>query len=272
MSEWLQSSLLQALPGLAHVFTTRSGGVSAGPFTSLNLKYPTTPQDEPNGDAAVRENRRRVCEFLGLPLETLVACQQVHGKNVPVVGLAEAGRGALSQSDGLAASDGLVTAEAGLPLLVMVADCLPVLLADPVSRGLGAVHAGWRGVQQGIVPAAIAQLQRQYGTRPEDLRLVVGPGIGFASFEVGPEVLAAFAGQFDSADPELVMPAAETPKVRLNLAAIVRRQALAAGILPSQIEILQADTFSDKRFYSYRREGGVTGRQGALIGWLADGP
>lgn len=263
--ELLRAELLSAIPGLSHGFSTRYGGVSEGPFASLNLKYPVNAQDEVGGDARVAENRRRLCTWLQLPFERLTAAQQTHGCRVQVVGEAEAGRGALSQQDGFEATDALISDSVGIPLLVMVADCLPVLMADPVSRGLGAVHSGWRGVQQAIVPATIAALKQHYGTLPENLRLVIGPGIGFASFEVGPEVVAAFDGAFALDDTAVVQPQGE--KYRLNLPELVRRQALAAGVPDNQIAIVAADTLTDAHFFSYRRSGGVTGRQAGVIGW-----
>lgn len=267
---WLQSTLLSEIPGLSHVFTTRLGGISEGPFAELNLKYPVNEQDEPNGHARVRQNRQRVCEYLGLPLENLVACQQVHGRRVQVVGDAERGTGAFAQEDGIPETDGLLTAKADIPLLVMVADCLPVLMADPVRKVCAAVHSGWRGTQAQICREALQRLKQDFGCQAEDIRLAVGPGIGFDSFEVGPEVLEAFGAELNRDDLSLVQrKESDEEKYLLNLAEIVGRQALAEGLNPRHIEILYHDTFADDQlFYSYRREQGVTGRQGGLIGWL----
>lgn len=261
---WLRSELLQ-MPGLAHVFTTRLGGVSSGPFAELNLKYPLDSQDETGAEAAVRQNREQVCQALGFSLTQLVACQQVHGVQVQELTSAEAGRGALSHADGFAATDGLITAESGLLLMVMVADCYPVLMADPVRAVAAAVHSGWRGTQQQIARIALQKMQR-YGSRPEDIRYVVGPGIGFERFEVGAEVVEAFKDQIDTTDPQLVKQL-ENAKQALNLPAILRLQALAEGVPATQIEILPYCTIADQRFYSYRREQGRTGRQAGFIGW-----
>lgn len=260
----LQASVLD-LPGLSHVFTTRLGGVSMGRFAELNLKYPVNDGDELAGDEAVRENRRRVCEFLKLPFESHVACQQVHGERVQRVTTAERGRGSQDHHDGFADTDGVLTAEAGIALMVMVADCYPVLMADPVQRVVAAVHSGWRGTRLEITRKALQAMISEYGSKPEDIRLAIGPGIGFERFEVGSEVVAAFAGQFDLQDSQLVRQVGE--KYRLNLPEILRRQALAENLLPEHIEIVPGCTLSDERFYSYRREAGVTGRQAGWIGW-----
>ncbi|HEY9841651.1 MAG TPA: polyphenol oxidase family protein, partial [Candidatus Obscuribacterales bacterium] len=200
---WLQSRVLD-LPDLVHVFTSRAGGISTGAFAELNLKYPVNEGDEPEGYPRVRENRRRVCDFLGLPAEALVACQQVHGDRVQPVRAADRGRGALDHADGFADTDGLITAESGIPLMVMVADCYPVLMADPVRRVAAAVHSGWRGTQQQIARKALRAMIDDFGSDPGDIRLAIGPGIGFARFEVGEEVVTAFGDQIDRDDHHLV--------------------------------------------------------------------
>ncbi|PKL77413.1 MAG: peptidoglycan editing factor PgeF [Candidatus Melainabacteria bacterium HGW-Melainabacteria-1] len=263
---WLQARVLQ-LPGLAHVFTTREGGVSEGAFASLNFKYPLDAGDEAGGDLRVRQNRQRICAWLGLPAEHMVACQQTHGDRVQIVTAADRGRGALRHQDGFADTDGLLTDQAGIALMLMVADCYPVPMADPVRRVAGGVHSGWRGTQQQIAHKAIERMVSDFGSDPADIRLAIGPGIGFGAFEVGAEVIEAFADQIDLEDPELVCPTGE--KYRLNLPEILRRQALAAGLNSQHVEIVPGCTLSESRYYSYRREGGVTGRQAGLIGWLS---
>lgn len=259
----LQAQVLN-LPGLAHVFTTRAGGVSEEAFASLNLKYPVDDKDETGGEARVRENRRRICDQLGLPFERMTACQQVHGDRVQTVGAAEAGRGALAHADGFAATDGLLTATAGIALMVMVADCYPVLMADPVQKIAAGVHSGWRGTRQQIARKALEQMIA-LGAKPADIRLAIGPGIGYDSFEIGAEVVEAFAGQIDTDDSQLVRRVGE--KFRMNLPEILRRQALAVGLRPEHVEIVPGCTLSDEGMFSYRRQGGVTGRQAGLIGW-----
>ena len=149
--------------------------------------------------------------------------------------------------------------------MVMVADCYPVLMADPVRRVAAAVHSGWRGTRLQIARRALQAMIEQDGSRPEDIRLAIGPGIGFERFEVGPEVIEAFSGQFEIEDQAVVRPSGE--KFRLNLPELLRRQALAEGLKPEHVEIVPGCTLSDERFYSYRREGGITGRQAGWIGW-----
>jgi len=262
----LHSALLQKIPDLRHAFTTRRGGVSQGPFAALNLKFPTTELDERGGNERVLSNRQGLSELLGFELSQWVACQQVHGKHVYPATEADAGRGAFAQDDGIPDCDGLVSAIPGLCLMVMVADCYPLILADPIQKVVATVHSGWRGTQQKIAAEALRLMQSHYHTRPEDVIAAIGPGIGFASFEVGAEVVQAFADQIDIRDPEWVQAQAE--KFRLNLPAILRQQLLNDGVPARQIDVLAEDTFANPDFFSYRREQGLTGRQAALVGWV----
>lgn len=263
----LQSPLLQEIVGLRHAFTTRKGGVSQGHFAELNLKFPTQDLDETGGEERVLINRQRLSALLGLSLEQWVACQQVHGKYVHHVTAQDAGRGAFAQSEGIPNCDALVTATPGICLMAMVADCYPLILADPIHKVVATVHSGWRGTQQGIVEQVIQLMQTEHGSQSQQIIAAIGPGIAFESFEVGAEVVQAFAGQIDLQDTHLVKAVGE--KYRLNLVGILKGQLVAAGIPERQIDILPQDTFTDVDFFSYRREQGRTGRQAALAGWLA---
>jgi polyphenol oxidase len=260
-------SLFEAIPGFSCAFTDRLGGHSQGAFESLNLKYPVTAQDEPHGDENVWKNRHRVCQHLGLSTERLVACQQVHGKGVYTVHETDAGRGAKSHEDGIPETDGLLTTVRNIPLLIMVADCYPVVLVDPVQRVASAVHSGWRGTQQGIVLEALKTMIEQHHSRVNDVRCVIGTGISFHSFEVGSEVVDAFQGQVDLAHPDRVK--AVEHKYRLNLPGILQDQLRSAGVTAAHIEILDGDTLTNENYFSYRRQNGMTGRQGVVIGWTA---
>ncbi len=256
--------IIKTIPSLACAFTDRRGGVSEGEFASLNLKYPVTPQDETGGEKRVFTNRQRVCEAIGLKAHNTVACQQVHGHYVHEVSTADAGRGALQHEDGIPESDGLLTRETRIPLLIMVADCYPVVLADPVLKIVAAVHSGWRGTQQQIAVQALHQMQA-HGSRAENIYGIIGTGIGFDSFEVGGEVVDAFATQINASDPRLVKQVGE--KYRLNLPRILQGQLQGAGIPEAQIQWLGGDTLTDENCFSYRRQKGVTGRQGVIVGW-----
>ncbi len=165
--------------GLTHAFLTRLGGVSQGPYATLNLGH-TVGDDL----GAVQENHRRVFALFGVGRGQVVSPYQVHGAHVRPVGREHGG----TVQNG---TDGLLTTTPGLMLLFRFADCVPLLLWDPVHRAVGLVHAGWRGVAGGIVRAAVDAFVRHAGSRPEDLWAGIGPAIGPCCYQVGPEVAQA---------------------------------------------------------------------------------
>ncbi|MGH9091394.1 MAG: polyphenol oxidase family protein, partial [Acidimicrobiales bacterium] len=146
--------------GVDAVVTTRHGGVSTGPYGSLNLGLHVG--DDP---AAVVENRRRAAAAIGAALGDLVVAEQVHGSAATVVGREARGRGTLDAGDAVPATDALVTAAPGTVLVTLVADCVPVVLFDPAARVLATVHAGWRGTAGRVVAAAVDAMTA-LGARP----------------------------------------------------------------------------------------------------------
>jgi len=175
----LVSPLFEA--DFVHGFTTRAGGVSAPPFDTLNLggKWGDDP-------ARVVENRRRLAG--AVPGRCYVA-RQVHG---PAIVRVRAGEGA--EAIARVEADGLVSDAVGVSLGVFVADCIPALIADPRTGAFASVHAGWRGTVAGVLPAAVRALATEFGARPGDLRIALGPAIGPCCFEVGEEVVATLLG------------------------------------------------------------------------------
>jgi hypothetical protein len=228
------------------VATTRAGGVSSGPYDSLNLG------DHVGDDvAAVAANRARLRAALALPDEPLWL-RQVHG-----VGVAEAranGRGA--------EADALVADAPHLVCAVLTADCLPILLCDDAGSHVAAVHAGWRGLAAGVIEATIAAVGAR-GVAPERLLAWIGPAIGAAAYEVGAEVREAFLAA-DAAAASGFTPNARG-RWQLDLTALARQRLAVAGV----VRVFGGDicTFSDReRFFSHRRDG-ACGRQATLI-WL----
>jgi polyphenol oxidase len=226
------------LPGGRVVFTTRAGGVSAGPYESLNLGVETG--DDPD---RVAENRRRVGVATGRGAASIALGRQVHGTEVE--------RWTAPPSDALdavdaprAELDGHVTSLRGLGLLVQVADCLPVALATDDQVAM--LHCGWRGVAGGIV----ARAAEEFDSPPA---AVVGPGIGGCCFEVGPEVLSEFADVEGAARGRL-----------LDLRMVVEARLRAAGIEHVEHVDLCTRCRADL-FFSHRRDDGVTGRQCGIV-------
>jgi polyphenol oxidase len=147
--------------------------------------------------------------------------------------------------------DALVSNRRGLAISVRTADCLPILLADPRNQAAGVVHAGWRGSAARISIEALRTMSEEFGTRAQDVRAAIGPGIGACCYEVGAEVAREFGIE---------------GKTRLDLAGINRGHLIEAGLLPENIEALGACTFCDaERFYSYRRENEQAGRMVSYI-------
>jgi hypothetical protein len=208
--------------------TTRSGGVSAGPYASLNLSL--NVGDDP---AHVLENRRRVLAALGAGLEDAVFAQQVHGAAAEVVGLADRGRGTREAADAIPAADALVTADPGPVLAVLAADCVPVVLYDPVAHVLACAHAGWRGTVAGAAASAVRAMA-SLGSRPADVVVGLGPAIAPGRYQVGAEVAEAAAKAFGARASAVLHPAGPE-QWRFDLWTANRLVLQAAGVPGGQI-------------------------------------
>lgn len=230
------------------LMTTREGGVSAAPFDSLNLGRAA-------GDdtAAVAENRRRFEAALGVPARYL---RQVHGTRVLRLTHAAA--------DGDDAADAAITTEPGLACTVLAADCLPVLLAAPRARGVGAAHAGWRGLAGGVLEATVSALCEAAACAPAELVAWLGPCIGPRRFEVGADVLDAFGPAV--AHRFVARPRADgAARWLADLPALARDRLAGAGV--ARVHGGTWCTVEEPlRFFSFRRDG-VTGRMAAAV-WI----
>ena len=237
-----------------HAFTTRLGGVSSGVLSSLNLGLH-------RGDRAenVAENYARLAKTIGFVPEKLVLTHQVHGDVVRVV----------TQQDCAGIDhrlypecDGLITNTPGVTLVVFTADCTPILLHDPVTGAVGAVHAGWRGTAYDIAGKAVRKMEAEFGCRPEDIRAAIGPNIGACCFQTDSDVPAAMAETFGSvAEPYIT---ASENKFYVNLKAMNALALRRAGV--ANIEISTDCTMCNpEKFWSHRYTGGRRGSQGALI-------
>lgn len=233
-----------ALAGAVHGFTTRIGGVSAGPYGSLNLGRGT--EDDP---VHVEENHRRLAIAAGFdPTKLATPQRQVHGATV-----VRAERAADTVCD----CDAVVSAAPGLVLGVRTADCVPVLLWHPRTGMAGAVHAGWRGVAASIVPAAVAAMN----VPASELRAAIGPAIGVCCYEVDDETCR----KVRAVAPKATTIATRLGHARIDLRAGVRGQLAEAGV--AVVEDSSACTSCDSaaRFYSHRAHRGVTGRHLSFI-------
>ncbi len=235
-------SLEVTLPGATALFTTRAGGVSQGPYATLNVGLWT--DDDPD---AIAENRRRVGELAGG--RAYAQGHQVHGSAVQCVTELprdKPGETSLTPFHPFHDADGQVTALEGVAPIVLVADCLPIAIAS--GGVVGMVHAGWRGLAEGVVAEGVRVVRELGATGP--LAAAIGPGAGVCCYEVDDALRARFAGFGKGRN--------------LDLKAIAREQLAAAGV--GSVEDVGLCTICDERFFSHRRDGGVTGRQ-AGVAW-----
>ena len=230
------------------VVTTRHGGVSAGPYGSLNLGGHVG--DDPK---AVAENRGRLAAALGVA--RLTFADQKHTDRVGVVDEALAGQGRDGTADttaAFAATDAMITNVTGVALAILVADCAPVVFYDPARRAVGVAHSGRVGTVKGIAAKTIAAMTERFGSSPEDLLIGIGPAIGAASYEIGAaeaaEVMAAFGP-----DGELLLAENRPGHALFDLTGAIRRQLHAAGVRPANVHDLAIDTRqSTDTFFSDR--------------------
>lgn len=250
---------VEPLGGIGHlVMTTRQGGRSQAPYDSLNLGFHVGDVGE-----RVRLNRVEFLKALGRRLQAPVVGEQVHGTTTRRVGELHAGTRWEQNERALAATDALVTASRRLPLVTLVADCVPIALVDPVRQVGGVVHAGWRGLSGGIIDSALDTLRTTWGTQSSDLVAWIGPCIGSCCYEVGTEVAEHFPRDLSPGEGE---------RSYLDLRGATRKRLAGAGLLSENITGLELCTACNPElFFSHRRatnEGlPTTGRQ-ALILWL----
>lgn len=230
------------------VVTTRHGGVSTGAYKSLNLGDHVG--DDP---AAVRENRRRVAEALGVG--RLTVANQTHGSQVAVITETLAGRGhdgGADARDALPDTDAMVTSVPGVALATLVADCAPAVLFDPVHRAVAVAHCGRLGTVRGTLPATIETMRDAFGTRPQDLRVGIGPAIGAASYEIGSAEIAAVEAVFRAAAGGLLSPT-RPGHATFDLSAALLLQLRAAGVPGDRVHPMGIDTrTSTSDFFSDR--------------------
>ncbi|HJU33190.1 MAG TPA: peptidoglycan editing factor PgeF [Hyphomicrobiaceae bacterium] len=232
----LTAGCLSASPAVAHGFFTRHGGASLGGYASLNCGLGS--QDDP---AAVRENRARVAAHLGA--RDIVTAHQVHSA------VAVAADGAWDRNHRPRA-DAIVTVTPGLAVGVLTADCAPVLFCEPEAGVVAAAHAGWRGALGGVIESTLAMIET-LGGRRERVHAAVGPCIGQAAYEVGPEFEEAFLAQNSANSGFFVRPTAAA-RPHFDLSAYAENRLRAAGV--GRAERVAACTYAQGGdFFSYRR-------------------
>lgn len=239
-------------------FTTRTGGVSSEPYDSFNLGFHVG--DDP---ISVLENRRRLAEKVGVPLERWVCTEQVHGSNIRKVTVG--GKGAEGLENAIPATDGIYTSKAGLLLALGYADCVPLYFYAPNSRIVGIAHAGWRGTVQNIGGNMVERWVNEEGVPREEIYTAIGPSIGACCYEVDRHVIDAVDEALGS-EAQAVYRQTDEAHWRLDLKECNRKLLIRAGISEDHIECSSYCTgCRTDLFYSHRKENGHTGR---MLGFI----
>jgi len=231
--------------------STRVGGVSTKPYDTLNLAYHVN--DNPTN---VTENRQRFSNELGIDVNSLVLAQQVHGDRIEIIEDKHAGRGSHCIEDAIPDTDAMITTSNKVSIGILTADCVPVMIFDPVRSAIGVAHAGWKGTILMIAAKTVLKMKEIFGTDPSDCMVALGPSIGPCCYEVGEDVISQFDNAFGVG--------ACTKGNKLDLPRAVELQLTNVGV--KNISYDGACTACNlELFYSHRVENGVTGRMMSVM-------
>lgn len=231
-----------------HGFSTRMGGVSEGPYATMNFSF--TRGDNPE---AVRENYRRMAEALRVDMEKMVLTWQTHTTNVRVVSEEDLGKGIIKERD-YRDVDGLVTDMPDVTLVTFFADCVPLYFLDKKNRAIGLSHSGWRGTVKRMGQKTLETMAEAFGTRPEDVTACIGPSICMDCYEVGGEVIEEFAAEFPEAVHDRLFYKKENGKYMLNLWEANRIVLTDAGIREENLSVTDICTHCNPELlFSHRR-------------------
>ena len=247
--EYLEAEGISALGFVEHAFCTRRGGVSAGPFASLNAGLRAGDREED-----VRRNLAIVGEAFAIPHGNLVLMGQVHGERIRVIDSDEPPPACVPECDGL------ITARPGVALGVKTADCVPLFFVDGVRRVVGAAHAGWRGTALGMAAKMVDAFVGGFASRPEDILAIVGPAVGPCCYQVDAPVHAALAAHAGA--DRFLRPCRDEGRWMLDLALANRLQIGERGVPEANIHAADLCTVCRQElFFSHRASGGRSGRQ-----------
>lgn len=242
-----------------HLFTTRTGGVSVGDFSTMNLSF--SRGDDP---VSVLENYKRVSHVLQCDVNDIVCADQTHTTNVRVVTKEDCGKGVTRKKD-YTDIDGLITNVPGIVLATFFADCVPLFIVDPVHKAIGMSHSGWRGTVKKMGQETLRAMKKNYGTDPKDVHVAIGPSICQSCYEVSQDVADEFMESFGINDTNLLYQK-ENGKYQLNLQYANRLVFQNAGVLEENIEETDICTCCNpKMFHSHRASHGKRGNLGAFM-------
>lgn len=288
---YVQFALFQQFPELMHGSFTRSGGYSLPPFQGVNVSVGSGDERE-----TVLRNRLLALRSLGVGMNPCATAWMIHSADVLTLDDEEwvdwrddwphrsydvDGYELIWTTRPRRKADAVITRKRGVTLAMSSADCVPIMLYDPIREAIGLAHAGWRGTARGIAATIVDAMREQFGCQPEHLYAGVGPSIGACCYEVSENVRGLFRGdlQFDEMPTDAryrnlvresavfsVRELSARASLRLDLWQTNRNQLLMAGLLPNHIEVAEICTSCEReRFYSYRAEHGTTGRFPSLL-------
>jgi YfiH family protein len=258
--QYFTYDLFEPYTKVTNVVTTRHRGSSRPPYESLNLGLRVG--DDPD---AVLENRATVAQMLGFEPDAVTVAEQVHGSTVAVIRAADQGKGSVVADDAVGEADALVTNEPGIPLAILIADCVAVSLYDPARHVVGIAHAGWKGTLARIVERTVRTMSDVFGTKPLDLLVGVSPSVGKCHYVVGRDVADPYINEFGE-DVGRFLDNVPGGGYRLDLWEANVQQLLAVGIAGDRIEVGGLCTAcTPSLFYSHRRDGSRTGRFAGIV-------
>lgn len=257
-AQYFTSPLLDSF-NVPHMFTTKNGGVSSGPFESLNMS-PGQGQIKDTHEN-VERNHQIAANALSFSHTEICRTHQMHTTNIEIVTENNKEKDHRTYIDGV---DGLVTNQKGILLSARTADCVPVLLYDTINASCAAIHSGWRGTLGGIVHQAIQLMCENFGSKPESIIAAIGPAANSCCYEVGEEVFEAFVAQCSDFAAAFEW---RGDKLYLRLHTIIAHQLKSKGLYDKNISISRLCTIcTPALFYSHRRQGTVRGTMAAFIG------
>ena len=259
--QWLSFPILDEEKWLVNAYSTRLGGVSEGDVSSMNLGFTREPDPE-----NVRENFRRMADAAGFSADQMIFTRQTHTSRVMVAGKEHLGCG-FSRERTYDNVDGLVTDVPGAVLVVFTADCVPVFLADPVKRAVGAIHSGWRGTVADIEGEAVRIMKEAFNSSPSDLIAAIGPSICMDCYEVDEDVIARFRQAFPENLHQQLFYAKPDGKYQLDLWEACRQNLLQAGLQAEKISMPDLCTACNSSLlFSHRAS---KGKRGSLAGFIS---
>ncbi len=257
---WLSFPALEETGMVKHAFSTRMGGVSQGPYATMNFSF--TRGDDPE---AVKENYRRMANALDVDMGRMVVTWQTHTTNVRLVTEADFGKGVTCDRD-YRDVDGLITNIPGVTLVTFFADCVPLYFFDKKNKAIGLSHSGWRGTVNHMGQVTLNRMHEAFGTDPKDVIACIGPSICQDCYEVGPEVIEQFRHAFAPQHHEKLFYEKPNGKYQLNLWEANRIVISETGIPKQQISITDICTYCNPELlFSHRRSADKRGNLCAFL-------